>query len=97
MEIGQEFLKAQKHPHPRYGCVCGVAHMGSPETILQHFFQKYYPSLITRFFFSHVWWGGEGYEMTVNCIRCGHRKFIGTGMVAAVRAAYKWMHEHNCL
>ena len=94
-DVLSRFLNAKRHPHPRYGCVCGVAHMGEPEIVLAHFFQKFYPSLARRFLFTHVWWGGT-YIMVVECRRCGRREFLGQSITEAVKAAYSFMLSHKC-
>ena len=95
MEVAEQFLTASKHPEPRYGCVCGFAHMGRPEIVLAHFFEKYYSEIAKYYWFGHVY-TMAGYIMTVNCRNCGRRIFLSDWLTEAVEQAYKFMLKHKC-
>jgi len=95
MDLWDAFLKVKKHPHPRYGCVCGKAHMGQPEIVLYHFLERQYGKYFTeRFFVGHYWVYGA-YHVYVACKRCGGRLTV-TWSPESFEKLQKFIFMHRC-
>lgn len=91
--VYREFLKKKKHPEPRYGCVCGIAHMGAPEVVLGHFFREKYGERFSKFDVGHCYIGDKYYPF-VACGNCGHRIFVDSA--ADWDVVDKFIREHKC-
>jgi len=76
MGVYEEFLRMKRHPDPRYGCVCGLAHVGAPDTVIGHFFQAKYGRLYTDQFFAYHYWVSGRYYPYVGCKHCGARVVV---------------------